>query len=69
MPCPRPVRPLASKNVIVPGPGVVGGFREHLSAEDIAFIREATEPTLRRLDLLRYLSVSVETPQRSAAFQ
>ena len=69
MPCPRPVRPSASENVIVPGPGMVGGFREHLSAEDIVFIREATEPTLRRLDLLRYLSVSAETPQRSAAFQ
>jgi hypothetical protein len=69
MPCQRPVRPSASKNVIVPGPGRVGGFQELLSAADIAFIREATEPTLQRLDLLRYLSVSAETPQHSAAFQ
>jgi hypothetical protein len=69
MACPNPVRPSVSKNVILPGPGRVGGFRELLSAEDVAFIREATEPTLRRLDLLRYLSIPAETPQRSAEFQ
>jgi hypothetical protein len=66
MSCPRPVRPSVSDNVNVPGPGRVGGFRELLTAEDLAFIRARTEPTLRRLDLLRYLSDFAVTPQGSA---
>lgn len=50
------IRPPVGENAIVPGEGRVGGFAELMSAEDIAFIREATGPTLHRLGLMRYLS-------------
>ena len=53
--CPSPVRPSPAARVIVPGPGRVGGYRDVMSDEDIAFIREKTQPTLSRLDLDRYL--------------
>jgi len=57
----KPDRPTASENgpaegVVLEGPGKVGGFRDLLDADDIAFIRQATEPTLRRLELIRYIS-------------
>ncbi len=56
VPCPRLVRPSPSEKVMLPGPAEVGGFRKLLNAKDIAFIREMTEPTLRRLDLIQYIS-------------
>jgi hypothetical protein len=56
-PCPKAIRrPSPTENVMLAGPGEVGGFRKFLNADDIAFIRETTEPTLRRLDLVRYMS-------------
>lgn len=55
LPCPRPVRPSAAHGVVLAGPGKVGGFRDLLGADDIAFIRETAEPTLRRLNLLRHI--------------
>jgi hypothetical protein len=56
VPCPRPVRPSLTENVMEPGPGKVGGFRDLLGADDIAFIRQAAAPTLQRLGLDRYMS-------------
>jgi hypothetical protein len=56
VPCPRAVRPSPTENVMLAGPGEVGGFRKFFNADDIAFIRQMTEPTLRRLDLVRYVS-------------
>ena len=55
-PCPKAVRPSPSENVMLAGPGEVGGFRKFFNADDIALIRQMTEPTLRRLDLVRYVS-------------
>jgi hypothetical protein len=56
VPCPRPVRPSPAENVVEPGPGKVGGFRDLLGADDIAFIRQTVAPTLHRLNLVRYIS-------------
>jgi hypothetical protein len=41
---------------MVAGSGKVGGFRDLLGADDIAFIRQAAAPTLRRLKLDQYVS-------------
>jgi hypothetical protein len=60
MQCPRPIRPDGRENVVVPGPGIVGGFRGRLDSDDIAFIRRFVEPTLRRLDLTRFISDGAE---------
>jgi hypothetical protein len=55
VPCPRPLKPSPAENVVEPGHGKVGGFRELLGADDIAFIRNAAAPTLHRLRLDRYI--------------
>jgi hypothetical protein len=54
--CPNPVRPSPARQVMVAGPGKVGGFRDLIGEEDVAFIRARTQATLSRLDLDRYLA-------------
>jgi hypothetical protein len=49
MPCPQPVRPSLTENVIVPGPGRVGGFAGLLDANDTAYIRQEVGRSLGRL--------------------
>lgn len=56
LPCPeRPVRPPVDRNVMLPGPGRVGGFRGQLDTDDLVLIREIGGETLKRLDLDRWL--------------
>ena len=42
MPCPAPTRPAVDENLVVPGKGEVGGYRDLHTADDQAYIEEVT---------------------------
>ena len=43
MPCPNPTRPEVDQNVVSPGKGEVGGYRDLLTADDHAYIEDVID--------------------------
>ena len=50
-PLDEPTRPAADRSVIGKGPGSSGGYREHMSGDDLQFFRDTVGETMLRLGL------------------